>query len=193
MIDAQQVGGKIAALRKSRNMTQTELAERLRVTHQAVSKWERGVSMPDVQNLVDLSGLFHVTVDYVLGVSDIGGDAHAANGEAAPLVKQALLSEGEMERVWSETLTLIRRDISKPSYDTWLKHTEAYLEGGQVVIVCRTPYQKQWLHSRYSGRILQALEQVTGIDDIKIGFRTRNPGDTAASFPFPKERAELLD
>lgn len=183
MIDAQQVGERIVALRKSRSMTQTELAERLRVTHQAVSKWERGMSMPDVQNLVDLSGLFRVTVDYVLGISDSGADAPAADGE----------EEGEMERIWSETLEVIRNDISKPSYDTWLKHTEASLEGGKVVVICHTPYQKQWLYSRYSGRILQALEQVTGLDDIKIGFRSRNPGDTAVSFPFPKERVEMLD
>jgi transcriptional regulator with XRE-family HTH domain len=191
MIDAQQIGERIAALRKNGSMTQTELAERLRVTHQAVSKWERGMSMPDVQNLVDLSRLFRVTVDDLLGVTHTGSDIPEANGEAALQMKPPIFSESEIERVWSETLAVIRNDISKPSYDTWLKLTEASLEGGKVVIVCRTPYQKQWLYSRYSGRILRALEQVTSLDDIQIGFRTDGPDESAASFP--KERAKLLD
>lgn len=44
MFDTIAVGRKIAFLRKEQNMTQTELADRMMVSYQAVSNWERGVS-----------------------------------------------------------------------------------------------------------------------------------------------------
>jgi len=57
---------KIAALRKKHNLSQEELAEKLYVSRQAVSRWESGSAMPDAANLLQLSKLFHVTTDYLL-------------------------------------------------------------------------------------------------------------------------------
>jgi len=58
-----QIGFNIAAYRKRCGMTQAELAERLNYTDKAVSKWERGESMPDVTTLVELAGHFGITVN----------------------------------------------------------------------------------------------------------------------------------
>lgn len=58
-----QIGANIAAYRKRCGMTQAELAERLNYSDKAVSKWERGESMPDVSTLVELSGHFQITVN----------------------------------------------------------------------------------------------------------------------------------
>lgn len=66
MLDASKVGALISRLRKDRDMTQMELAEQLAVSHQAVSKWERGESMPDIGTLPVLGRLFGVTVDDLL-------------------------------------------------------------------------------------------------------------------------------
>lgn len=57
---------KIAGLRKSRGISQEELAERLGVSRQAVSRWETGSAKPDANNILQLSLLFHVTTDYLL-------------------------------------------------------------------------------------------------------------------------------
>ena len=57
----------IAALRKARNLTQTQLAEALYVSHQAVSKWEKGKSVPDAEMLMAITRYFGVTVDQLLG------------------------------------------------------------------------------------------------------------------------------
>lgn len=57
---------KIIELRKSKAMTQEELAERLNVSRQAVSRWESGSVMPDAGNILQLSKLFGVTTDYLL-------------------------------------------------------------------------------------------------------------------------------
>lgn len=57
---------KIQSLRKKKGMSQEALAEKLNVSRQAVSKWELGVSVPDVDKIVLMSDLFGVTTDYLL-------------------------------------------------------------------------------------------------------------------------------
>ena len=58
-----QIGSNIAAYRKRSGMTQAELAEKLNYSDKAVSKWERGESMPDVATLVLLSERFDISVN----------------------------------------------------------------------------------------------------------------------------------
>lgn len=57
---------KLQVLRKNRGYTQEELAERLGVSRQAVAKWESDLGYPDIPNLISLSNIFHVTVDYLI-------------------------------------------------------------------------------------------------------------------------------
>ena len=66
MIDNRAVGKTIATLRQDRNMTQQQLAATLNVSHQAVSKWENGAALPDVQTLMDLTRLFGITMEQLL-------------------------------------------------------------------------------------------------------------------------------
>ena len=47
MLNTQEIGKKIAELRKKHNMTQMELADEMEVSYQAISNWERGNSMPE--------------------------------------------------------------------------------------------------------------------------------------------------
>lgn len=61
------VGVKISELRKKHNMTQMELADKMNISFQAVSNWERGNSMPDIGKLPELAQLFGVTIDELLG------------------------------------------------------------------------------------------------------------------------------
>ena len=61
-----QLGANIVMYRKRSGLTQAKLAERLNYSDKAVSKWERGESMPDVLTLVQLSELFETTVDDLL-------------------------------------------------------------------------------------------------------------------------------
>lgn len=52
---------KLKCLRKERGMTQADLAERLNVSRQAVSKWETGASLPDIENILSICKVFEVT------------------------------------------------------------------------------------------------------------------------------------
>lgn len=64
------IGAKIKTLRLSNSMTQEQLAQKLGVSAQAVSKWESGTNMPDIQLLPDLSVIFGVTIDELFSMTD---------------------------------------------------------------------------------------------------------------------------
>lgn len=57
---------KLQLIRKNKGLTQEELAGKLDVSRQAVAKWESGQVYPDISNLIQISKLFNVTVDYLV-------------------------------------------------------------------------------------------------------------------------------
>ena len=57
---------QLSKLRKEANMTQEDLAEKLDVSRQAISRWESGTAMPDANNILQLSKLFGVTTEQSL-------------------------------------------------------------------------------------------------------------------------------
>ena len=65
-IDPIQTGRLICSLRKARDMTQNQLGDRLHVSFQAVSKWERGETLPDINLLPDLAEALGTTTDNIL-------------------------------------------------------------------------------------------------------------------------------
>ncbi len=70
MIDSYEVGRKISSLRLSQNLTQEELAEKLYVTRQALSRWERGQAVPPVEIVVELGRIFNVSFDEILCLNE---------------------------------------------------------------------------------------------------------------------------
>lgn len=60
------LANRIQSLRKQKGLSQEELADRLGVSRQAVSKWESAQSVPDVEKIIALSEFFEVTTDYLL-------------------------------------------------------------------------------------------------------------------------------
>lgn len=66
-------GNRLRQLRISKAITQAELADRIGVTKAMVSSYELGVRMPSYKVLIKISSFFHVTTDYLLGVSNAHG------------------------------------------------------------------------------------------------------------------------
>lgn len=85
------IGNKLAEARKKQNLTQEQLAERLGVTRQAVSRWESDAAYPETDKIVRMARLLNVSCDYLLR-----DDIAAGNAEAPPpdpvtrLLKQAV-------------------------------------------------------------------------------------------------------
>ena len=65
-MDTLKIGHYIQHLRKSAGMTQKELADKLHISFQAVSKWENGDSLPDTAILLDLCDVLNTTADKLL-------------------------------------------------------------------------------------------------------------------------------
>lgn len=68
------IGEKIKEYRQKNHMTQEQLASRLNVTFQTVSKWETGVSSPDLSLIIPITKIFHISADELLGINDVESD-----------------------------------------------------------------------------------------------------------------------
>ncbi len=110
------LGEKIARLRKERGMTQEELARELNISYQAVSKWENGISSPDISNIKLLAQFFGVSIDALFGLELLPereedfSSVPETDGESAPV------SEGPEEREICESAE--ERDLPWEDDDT---------------------------------------------------------------------------
>ena len=71
MVDFEKVGRKISLYRKQRNISQDELAAKMYVTRQLVSKWENGTGVPKIDHIIDMSEIFGVGIEDLLCLDDI--------------------------------------------------------------------------------------------------------------------------
>ncbi|AOY77848.1 helix-turn-helix domain-containing protein [Clostridium formicaceticum] len=65
-MDCSKIGALIISLRKEKNMTQKDIAEKLNISDKTISKWERGIGCPDVALLGDLSKILGVNIEKIL-------------------------------------------------------------------------------------------------------------------------------
>ena len=83
---------KIIKLRKAHGWSQENLAEKLNVSRQAISRWENGTALPDAQNVLQISKLFDVTTDYLLN-DDYESDSDIPVVQSATKETEDLLSK----------------------------------------------------------------------------------------------------
>lgn len=81
-----EIANRLVQLRKKNNMSQEELAEKLGISRQAVSKWERAEASPDTDNLISLAKLYNVSLDDLLKSEDAPEPSRQdrSNSEANP-------------------------------------------------------------------------------------------------------------
>ena len=103
---------KIIELRKKEGWSQEELAEKLSVTRQSVSKWEGAQSIPDLDKVVQMSRLFGVTTDYLL--RDELEESQPAECDAAPVLRRVTMAQA------SDYLALRRAAAPKMALATML-------------------------------------------------------------------------
>lgn len=88
------MGEKILTLRKSRGWSQEELADRLSVTRQAISRWESDSAKPDADNIIALCDLFEVSADYLL--RDRQERTESRPGDPAPAAPARRLTKKQL-------------------------------------------------------------------------------------------------
>lgn len=90
------IADRIQSLRKSKGMSQEELADAVGVSRQAVSKWESEQTAPDLEKVVIMSDIFEVTTDYILkGIEPVKTDDHKT---MADVLDQKILTEKNGKR-----------------------------------------------------------------------------------------------
>lgn len=157
MFEIEKMGKKIAELRKKNNMTQSEFADALNISYQAISNWERGQSMPDISKLKDIANIFNVSIDDLFDNSDNKIIKKVALGEeiklqtedekkdllkAAPLIKPSdldkILENAEVsetninDEIKKEINEMIKSNFEVNEYET---NEEALIENIKVNII----------------------------------------------------------
>lgn len=95
----QTMGERLFQLRTQKDMTQEDMAEYLDVSRQSVSKWELNKTLPDVEKLVQLSQLYHVSIDYLV------------KGEEA---SEKLQKEDELEQAEEQSFEEMSGELGEP-------------------------------------------------------------------------------
>ena len=106
------LGERIISLRKERSISQTELARRLNVSRQAVSKWEQGTSSPDTAKLIQLAEILETEVEYL---------ATGIRPEPKSVVLNVVETVEKEKVVVQEVIRHVkRRPVKKNPIDYWL-------------------------------------------------------------------------
>ena len=123
------IGQRITALRKEKNISQTELAGLLSVSRQAVSKWEQGLSSPDTAKLIQLAELLGTEVEY------LATGTHPEPGSVVLNVVETV-ERVEEKVIVKEVIRHVRRKpVKKNPIDYWLVGGLGFLLGLLVGLI----------------------------------------------------------
>jgi len=209
MFDAMEIGRRISRLRKEKDMTQPALADKMGVSFQAVSNWERGASMPDIGKLPELAEILGVSVDELLG-GGRGGELvkRVLDGSAEAFVEEANVTfedAGEAAPVLKpKQVTSIVRAIEQKRER---REKERDTEGGEKKFsVKNLAAIAPFLEEDYLDELAMRLEPETGIAELvsiapflsekaldrlaeRSTVRGANIGELASIAPFLSEDA----
>ena len=123
------IGARIMALRKEKSISQTELAKRLNVSRQAVSKWEQGVSSPDTERLIQLAEILGTEVEY------LATGTHPEPGSVVLNIVETV-ERVEEKIVVKEVIRHVRRKpVKKNPIDYWIVGGAGFLLGLLVGLI----------------------------------------------------------
>ena len=123
------IGERIMALRKEKNISQLELSKRLNVSRQAVSKWEQGTSSPDTERLIQLAEILGTEVEY------LATGTHPEPGSVVLNIVETV-ERVEEKIVVKEVIRHVRRKpVKKNPIDYWLVGGAGFLLGLLVGLI----------------------------------------------------------
>ena len=109
-MDQLKIGKFIADCRKEKGLTQWQLAEKLGITDKAISKWERGIAMPDTSIMLELSDILGISVNELLNGEKLNMENNNPKNEQL-LLDMAKEIERKNKTIWSAMWTLMTISI----------------------------------------------------------------------------------
>ena len=123
------IGERITTLRKEKDISQAELAKRLSVSRQAVSKWEQGTSTPDTERLIQLAEILDTEVEYLAtGVHPEPGSVVLNVVETVERVEEKIVVKEIIRHVK-------RRPVKKNPVDYWIVGGAGFVLGLLVGLI----------------------------------------------------------
>ncbi len=149
------IAKNITDLRKATGLTQLELAEKLNYSDKAVSKWERGESLPDVAILKQIADLFHVTMDYLVTEDHSAAIHERTHYQGRELRNRRIITGISILLVWlAATIAFVIIDlVSGSSARNWI----AFLYGIPASMVVALVFNTLWFNPRFNFLIVSVL------------------------------------
>ena len=123
------IGERITTLRKEKSISQSELAKRLNVSRQAVSKWEQGVSSPDTERLIQLAEILGTEVEY------LATGTHPEPGSVVLNIVETVERVEEKVVVKEVIRHVKRKPVKKNPVDYWIVGGAGFLLGLLVGLI----------------------------------------------------------
>lgn len=149
------VAKNITDLRRSTGMTQLELAEKLNYSDKAVSKWERGESLPDVSVLKQIADLFSVTMDYLVSSDHKDHTRERTIYAGRELRNRRIIAGISILLVWlAVTMAFVIIDLVQ---GTAVRNGVIFLYGIPASMVVLLVFNSLWFNPRWNFLIVSAL------------------------------------
>ena len=159
---------RIQYLRKTNGISQEELAVKVGVSRQAVSKWESGQSLPDLEKIITMSDYFGVTTDYILKGIEPVADKEQKSSE----LKSKILYIASTAFVWIGLFSAFAGWYERQTMDTLWGSMIIQAVGiagyfiGRLLSAARAPFAVNWLN--LLGVLFMPFSMVTGAMSIAL-------------------------
>lgn len=160
------IGSRIKSLRIAKGMTQEKLAERLGISSQAVSKWERGITYPDIAYIPALTQVLDVSADALLGIESNGRNPESAPYDEAYDLWQKGSRNEDMYWLAREAVAAYPHRFD---YTYWLASVEFWL----AVEETRSPHPDR---AYFNDLMENALRRFDHITEVCPDMALRNSG-----------------
>ena len=154
MEDIRQIlADNLTKLRKANNYTQIELGKKLGFTDKAVSKWEQGDTVPDIETLKKLSDLYHVSIDSLLDESPIETKINTKEKNKI-ITNKIIITLMSITLVWATALILFTLGVlgAEPTYE-W----KLFIWALPITFIVILIFNSVWGRARYNYAISSGL------------------------------------
>lgn len=163
-----ETANRLASMRKENNLSQEQLAEKIGVSRQAVSKWERGESSPDTDNLIALAQLYGVSLDELVGI----GKTENVNSEKTHKDDKVHIGFDGIHVYDAKKGTTVDIGLSGIHVDEGGGHKVSVDKNG--VVVDGEKYDENYIFKKIMNSLAGIIAIAAAIAFLMVGFTVEN-------------------